>query len=44
MSNILIIDDDASINEMIFETLVNEGYTVLKAYSGTEAMMILSQM
>lgn len=43
MSNILIIDDDASINEMISEALMNEGYTVSKAYSGTEAMMILSQ-
>ena len=43
MPNILIIDDDASINEMISEALMNEGYTVSKAYSGTEAMMILSQ-
>jgi len=43
MPNILIIDDDESINDMISEALVTEGYTVQKAYSGTEAMMLLSQ-
>lgn len=43
MPNILIIDDDVSINDMISEALVTEGYTVQKAYSGTEAMMLLSQ-
>ncbi|MBR1702616.1 MAG: response regulator transcription factor [Lachnospiraceae bacterium] len=43
MSNILIIDDDVSISEMLSEALMNEGYTVSKAYSGTEAIMILSQ-
>ena len=39
MPNILIIDDDASISEMLSEALENEGYTVSKAYSGTEAMI-----
>lgn len=43
MSNILIIDDDVSISDMISEALVTEGYTVQKAYSGTEALMLLSQ-
>ncbi len=43
MSNILIIDDDIHINNMLSEALENEGYAVLKAYSGTEALMILSQ-
>ena len=43
MPNILIIDDDASISEMLSEALENEGYSVTKAYSGTEAVMILSQ-
>ena len=43
MPYILIIDDDASISEMLSEALENEGYTVSKAYSGTEAMMFLSQ-
>ena len=44
MPNILIIDDDASISEMLSEALENEGYSVTKAYSGTEAVMILSQI
>lgn len=43
MPNILIIDDDIHISDMVSETLENEGYTVSKAFSGTEAMMILSQ-
>lgn len=43
MPNILIIDDDENIREMLSEALENEGYTVSKAYTGTEAMMILSQ-
>ena len=43
MPNILIIDDDENISEMLSEALVNEGYTVSKAYTGTEAMMFLSQ-
>lgn len=43
MSNILIIDDDANISDMMSEALGDEGYTVSKAYSGTEALMLLSQ-
>ena len=42
MNTILIIDDDININNMLCETLQNEGYAVLRAYSGTEAMMLLS--
>lgn len=42
MPNILIIDDDVSINDMISEALETEGYFVQKAYSGTEALMLLS--
>lgn len=42
MPNILIVDDDVSINDMISEALIAEGYTVQKAYSGTEALMLLS--
>ena len=42
MDTILIIDDDININNMLCETLQNEGYAVLRAYSGTEAMMLLS--
>lgn len=41
--NILIIDDDPHISDMVSEALQGEGYAVSKAYSGTEAMMILSQ-
>lgn len=42
MSQILIIDDDSHINDMLSEALQNEGYTVSRAYSGTEAVMLLS--
>ena len=43
MPNILIIDDDANISDMMSEALGDEGYAVSKAYSGTEALMLLSQ-
>ena len=43
MKNILIIDDDVHIGNMLEETLVNEGYSVSRAYSGTEALLVLSQ-
>lgn len=42
MKNILIIDDDMHIGNMLEETLVKEGYGVLRAYSGTEAILVLS--
>ena len=35
MSHILIIDDDIHINEMLEEVLIQEGYQVSHAYSGT---------
>lgn len=43
MPNIMIIDDDINISDMLCEVLQSEGYTVSKAYSGTEAMTLLSQ-
>lgn len=43
MKTILIIDDDLHIGNMLEETLVREGYRVLRAYSGTEAILVLSQ-
>ena len=43
MKNILIIDDDVHIGNVLEETLVNEGYSVSHAYSGTEALYVLSQ-
>ena len=42
MSNILIIDDDIHINEMLEEVLIQEGYQVSHAYSGTEALLFLA--
>ncbi|MBD5520809.1 MAG: response regulator transcription factor [Lachnospiraceae bacterium] len=43
MKNILIIDDDMYIGNMLEETLTKEGYGVSRAYSGTEALLLLSQ-
>lgn len=39
--NILIIDDDIHIGNMLEEMLKLEGYSVSRAYSGTEALLIL---
>ena len=43
MKNILIIDDDVHIGNVLEEILVKEGYGVFRAYSGTEALLVLSQ-
>lgn len=43
MKNILIVDDDIHIGNMLEEILVREGYCVLRAYSGTEALLVLSR-
>ena len=40
MKTILIIDDDMHIGDMLTEVLEREGYGVLRAYSGTEALML----
>lgn len=42
MPNILIIDDDAHINDIVSKALQSEGYSVSSAYSGTEALLLLS--
>lgn len=42
MKHILIIDDDMHIGNMLEEILTKEGYHVLRAYSGTEALLVLS--
>lgn len=42
MKTIAIIDDDIHIGNMLEETLRNEGYATLRAYSGTEALLLLS--
>ena len=41
MQKILIIDDDAAIGDLEQEVLERAGYTVLRAYSGTEALLLL---
>ena len=40
---ILIVDDDMNIGNMLEEALKLEGYSVLRAYSGTEALMLLEK-
>lgn len=42
MKKIVIIDDDLHISNMLKELLSKEGYQVSQAYSGTEAVMLLS--
>ena len=42
MKHILIIDDDIHIGNVLEETLTKEGYRISRAYSGTEALLILS--
>ena len=43
MKTIAIIDDDIHIGDMLTEVLSQGGYSVLRAYSGTEALYLLSQ-
>lgn len=40
---IAVIDDDIHIGDMLSEVLQREGYGVLRAYSGTEALLLLEQ-
>ena len=41
MQTILIIDDDAAIGNLEQEVLKRAGYAVFRAYSGTEALLLL---
>lgn len=43
MKTIAVIDDDIPIGDMLEEVLTREGYEVLRAYSGTEALYLLAQ-
>ena len=43
MKIIAIIEDDQMIGDLLEEILVKEGYGVRRAYSGTEALYLLSQ-
>lgn len=42
MKIIAVIDDDVHIGNMLEELLGKEGYRVIRAYSGTEALLLLS--
>ena len=42
MKHILVIDDDIHIGNVLEEALNKEGYRVSRAYSGTEALFVLS--
>lgn len=44
MKHILIIDDDIHINGMLDGVLCQAGYRVSHAYSGTEALLLLSKI
>lgn len=43
MKTVCVIDDDVYISDMLNEVLVKNGYRVIRAYSGTEAVMLLSK-
>jgi DNA-binding response OmpR family regulator len=42
-SNILVVEDDADINELLCNILIREGYNARGAYSGTEGKMCIEQ-
>lgn len=44
MKNILVIDDDIHIGNVVEEILVKEEYRVTRAYSGTEALLVLEHV
>ncbi len=44
MKEILIIDDDIHIGNVLEELLTKEGYHTTRAYSGTEALLLLSSL
>lgn len=43
MKTIAVIEDDVHISDMLGELLSREGYRVLRAYSGTEALYLLAR-
>lgn len=43
MANILIVDDDLNIGNLLEEVLSKEGYSVSRAYSGTETILNLRE-
>ena len=43
MNNILIIEDDTDISNLMVKALMNAGYSCTQAFSGTEALLVLSK-
>ena len=43
MNNILIIEDDTGISNLMVKALTNAGYRCTQAFSGTEALLVLSK-
>ncbi len=43
MKTIAVIDDDIYIGDLLEELLTGEGYAVIRAYSGTEALLMLEK-
>lgn len=43
MTTIAVIEDDTYIGGLLEETLTQEGYHILRAYSGTEALLLLEK-
>lgn len=43
MKTILVVEDNMDIHNLIKEVLEKEPYTVLDAYSGTEALMLIEK-
>lgn len=43
MSRVLIVDDDPDIGNLLEEALTRSGYDTQRAYSGTEALLLLKQ-
>ena len=44
MQTILIVDDDIAVGDLEKEVLERAGYSVLRAYSGTEALLLLQSV
>lgn len=44
MYKLLVVDDDLHIGNLLEELLTREGYAVARAYSGTEALMLLEEV
>ena len=43
MFNVLIVDDEVEINELIEVYLKSDGYNILKAYNGEDALKIVNE-